>query len=249
VASRAEPTTGRLELPPAVSLGGAVRVALQSAYYHSWRLLPANVVWAVTAIAVLVGTLVTPVGLLLLPVLALPTAGLFRISTRITRGASVSFWDAIDAWRVAVPSTLAIGAAILLGTLILGTNVVIGLGGASPISWALATLAAWGLLAGWLFVWTFWPILVDPARSDRSVVERARLAALLVLARPLRIAALAAFLGVFLVVSTVAIVALVTISMALSALIASRYVLPAADRLEMRLAPDQIAPAPIGDMT
>ena len=41
--------------------------------------------------------------------------------------------------------------------------------------------------------------------------------------------------AVFLVASTVAIVALVTISVALAALVATRYVLPAADRLEATL--------------
>ena len=43
-------------------------------------------------------------------------------------------------------------------------------------------------------------------------------------------------IGLFLVASTVAVVALATVSIAFSALVASEFVLPAADRLEARLA-------------
>ena len=101
---------GRAALPPAPSIRGAVRAAGRTAYYHSWRLLPANVVWIATAIVLATAALVVPAALLLLPLLALPTAGLFRITTRIARGEAVSFWDAIDAWRTDVARTLAVGS-------------------------------------------------------------------------------------------------------------------------------------------
>jgi hypothetical protein len=231
-------------VPAGPTLRGAIATALRDAYYHSWRLLPANVVWAVATIAVLVANLVTPLALVLLPALALPTAGLFRVTTRIVRGEAVSFWDAVDAWRVDVRVTLAVGAAFAAAALVLSANVVLGLGGSSPLGWALATLAAWGVIAQWLLAWTLWPILVDPLRADVPARDRARLAALLALAHPFRIGALGLLLGAFLVASTVAIVALVTISMALAALVASRYVLPAADRLEAQLAARTPVPAP-----
>ena len=234
MASRAEPPAG-LALPTAPSLGGAVRAAAGDAYYHSWRLLPANVVWAAAAILVLATILVAPLGLLLIPLLALPTAGVFRVTTRIARGASVSFWDAVDAWRTDVLSTLAIGIAVAGATAALGANVVTGLASGSPLGWGLATLAGWGLVALWLLAWTAWPILLDPDRADRPVSARLRLAALLVLAHPLRVGALALALALFLAASTVAVVALGTISVAFAALVASRYVLPAADRLEARI--------------
>jgi hypothetical protein len=196
---------------------------------------------------VAVATLVSPLGLLLLPVLAVPAAGMFRVATRIARGDAVSFWDAADAWRADLRPTLGIGAAMVAAALILTGNVAIGLGGASPIGWALATLAGWGLIALWLFAWTLWPILADPRRAGRPTTERVRLAALLLLAHPVRIGALGLTLGVFLVASTVAIVALVTISAALSALIASQFILPAADRLEARLGQPITAPLGIAD--
>ena len=232
---RASPRAAR-ELPEGPSIGGAIRLAAQDGYYHSWRLLPANVVWAVVAIMIAGLTLFAPPAILLLPLLALPTAGIFRVTTRITRGESVSFWDAVDAWRMDLGPTLVAGSALLGTVVVLGSNVLSGLTSDSPLGWGLATFAGWGLLATWLFAWTLWPILVDPARRDRPAVERARLAGLLVIAHPGRVGMLGVVLAVFLAVSSIAIVALVTVSVAFSALVASRFVIPAADRLEAELA-------------
>ena len=243
MASRAEPLSAGLagsvaqsdDGPAAPSIGGAIRAAAQDGYYHSWRLVPANLVWSVVAIAVAGLVLVTPAAILLLPLLALPTAGLFRVATRIARGEAVSFWDAIDAWRTDALQTIAIGAGFVAAAVVLGFNVISGLTSDSPLGWALATLAGWGLVVAWVLAWTVWPILLDPARADRSLADRLRLAGLLVLAHPIRLGLLGIVLGLFLAVSTLAVVALATVSVAFSALIASRFVLPAADRLEARL--------------
>jgi hypothetical protein len=246
VASRAEPVAGAATettvapgavdpLPAVPSVAGAIGIAARSAYYHSWRLLPANVLWAFVAVAIAALALVAPLAVLLVPLLALPTAGIFRITTRIARGEAVSFWDAIDAWRTDVLPTLAIGGALLAAVIVLSSNVLSGLSSGSPLGWALATLAGWGLIVTWLLAWTLWPILVDPRRADRPVSENVRIASLLVLAHPVRVGSLGLVLAVFLAVSAVAIVALVTISVAFAALIASVFVLPAADRLEARM--------------
>jgi hypothetical protein len=223
------------DLPTGPSLGGAIRLAVHDFYYHSWRLLPANVAWSAVALIVVAIAIVSPVAIVLAPVLALPTAGIFRVTTRIARGESVSFWDALDAWRTDILPTLVLGAGLLAATVVLGSNLIAGLSSDSPLSWAFATLAGWGLLAVWLYAWTAWPILMDPARAGRPIAERARLAALLVLARPGRIGGLGILLAVLLVVSAAAVVALATVSVAFAALVASRYVLPAADRLEVVL--------------
>ena len=222
--------------PAAPSVSGAIRMAAQDAYYHSWRLVPANVVWSVVALSIVALAVIVPPAILLLPLLALPIAGIFRVTTRIVRGEAVSFWDAIDAWRTNALATIGIGAGFVATTFVLGFNVVSGLASSSPLGWGLATLAGWGLLAAWLLAWTVWPILADPVRDGQSVMARLRLAALLVLAHPVRIGLLGIVLGLFLAVSTVAVVALATISVAFSALVASRFVLPAADRLEAQLA-------------
>lgn len=222
-------------LPPAPSIGGAVRAAGRNAYYHSWRLLPANVIWVATAIVLATAALVVPAAILLLPLLALPTAGIFRVTTRITRGQAVSFWDAMDAWRTDVGRTLAVGTVVMLATFALGFNVISGLSSESALGWALATLAAWGLVGLWLYAWIGWPLIADPERAHLPFADRLRLAGLLLLAHPVRIGALGVVLAIFLALSTVAIVALLTISVSFAALVASQYTLPAADRLDAQL--------------
>jgi hypothetical protein len=217
------------------SLAGSVRAALSDLYFHSWRLVPANIVWSVVAIPTLVVTILAPIGLLGIAILAVPTAGIFRMTAEIARGEAVSFWDSLGAWRHGVGTTLALGAAIGVTAIVLVVNLVAGILAESVIGWAFATLAFWGLVALWLLAWTIWPILADPWRTTWPAKERIRLAGYLLLAHPVRVAALGLFLAVLLVASAVAVVALLTVSVAIAALVATRYVLPAADRLDDRL--------------
>lgn len=224
-----------VDAPRAPSPGATIRAALADLYYHSWRLVPANVVWAVTAIVVAVAVILSPLGIVAIPLVAVPTAGLFRMASRIARGRAVSFWDAADAWRHELAGTLALGAGLALLAVVLAINVVTGIATGTLLGWAFATLAFWGLAGTWLYACVAWPVLEDPARSAWPVRERLRLAALLALAHPIRLGALALGLAVFLIVSLVAIVALITVSVAVSAVVASRFVLPAADRLDVRL--------------
>ena len=217
------------------SVGRAIREGLGDLYYHSWRLVPGNVLWSFTALAILLAVVVSSLGLAALPVLAIPTAGLFRMTTRVARGESVSFWDAAAAWRTELGGTLVLGAGLAVVAVVLGTNVVTGLASGTPLGWALATLALWGLVAAWLFAWTAWPIVTDPWRAGWPFRERVRLASVLLLAHPIRIAALGVALALFLGISTVAFVALLMVSVAVAALVAARYILPAADRLDRQI--------------
>jgi len=229
VASKAEGSTGP-------GLGPAVRAAATDLYYHSWRLVPANVLWSGVVLLVAGLALIAPPLLVLAPLVALPVAGLFRMTTRIARGEAVSFWDGIAAWRHELLATVGLGASLLVAAVVFGSNVVTGLLAGTPAGWAFATLAGWGLVGTWLYGWVAWPVLVDPARAERPVRERLRLAALLVLAYPVRFGVLGLTLAVLLLASAIAIVALVMVSLAFAALVAARFVLPAADRFEARLA-------------
>ena len=240
MASRAEAVAASAGGATAVEAAGpslrrAIREALGDLYYHSWRLVPGNVLWSFTALAVLLAVVVSPLGLAALPVLAIPTAGLFRMTTRVARGGSVSFWDAMSAWRTELGGTLTLGAGLAVAAVVLGTNIVTGLTSGTPLGWALATLAVWGLVAAWLFAWTAWPIVTDPWRAGWPFRERVRLASVLLLAHPIRIAALGVALAAFLAVSTAAFVALLMVSVAIAALITARYILPAADRLDRQI--------------
>lgn len=219
----------------------AVRAALGDFYVNSLRLVAANLLWGATLIGVWLAFLITPLGVLLLPLLAFPTASIFRIAVLVVRGGTVSWWDGLRVWRTDA------GPIFLLGIVLVGclsvfvVNIASGVLSGGVIGWGVATAASWGSVVTWLVSWTAWPILLDPARANRPVRQRLRTAVLLVLAYPLRIGVLGAVLAVVLLASTVALIALMTISVAFAALVATRYVLPAADRLEERIAAGALA--------
>jgi hypothetical protein len=232
-AGEAEPAA----LPVAPTLRGAIRAAAVDFYYNSWRLVPANVLWALGLGVLYVAFLFWPFGaLLLLPLLALPTVGLYRMAALIVRGESVSFWDGVGAWRAFLLPALGAGVAIVLASTIFTVNLFGGLASADFVGWAFATFAGWGLVVTALLTVAFWPLLVDPRRGGWGARGALRLAGYLVVAHPVRLFALAVATAILLAVSTVAFAALVTISVALAALFGTHFVLPAADRLEAALA-------------
>lgn len=228
--SKADPV-----LPAAPSLRGALRTALADFYFNSWRLVPANLLWGLGLMILYLVALVWPLGAIVLaPLLALPTVGIFRLAALIVRCEPVSFWDGLAAWRRLRWPTLAAGVAGVAAIVVFGSNFVTGVLSSDVVGWAFATFAAWALAVTWVTAFAFWPLLVDPARATESPLRRSRLAGLLVLAHPVRFGALGLVLAAILVASTIIFAALVTISMAYCALVACRYVLPAADRLEAR---------------
>lgn len=228
---------------PAPRLGSALRSAASDFYFNSWRLVPANLIWAAGFLLLLLlsGTGNPFLALLLAPLLAFPTFGLFRLAALIHRGNGVTAGDAIGPWRTMWPRILALGLAFVAIAVVFLTNVAIGILRQDVIGIAIATAAAWGVVALVVIGVILWPLAADPARADRPLREVVRLAALLGIAFPVRFGALSAVVLVVLAISTVAFVALLTVGIAFSALIASRFVLPAADRLEAG-APDRQPP-------
>ncbi len=243
MASRADAGGAAVPVPvpvarvPRPSIPGALRASVSDFFYNSWRLVPANLVWGVAFVAIAFLGLFAPLlGLLLVPLLAIPAVGVFRIAALIVRGGSVSLGDGVAAFRAYLWPSLAAGVAVTVAVLVGAWDFAAGITSDSPLGWAMATLAAWGLLVVAALSVAFWPLLVDPVRADRPVRERLRLAGLLVVAYPLRMLALVVALAVVALASFVAFAALVTISVAYGALVSCRWVLPAADRLEARLA-------------
>ena len=161
----------------------------------------------------------------------------------IARDEDVVLSDAFEAYRRYVVPSVVAGFAITLASFVFITNIAVGVSLGGPPGWAFATLAGWGIVVTWLVALCFWPLLVDPRREDLRARDKARLAGLLVIAFPMRIAALGLVVALIGAVSTVAIAAIATVSAAYTALVACRYVLPAADRLEGRLGP----PASVDD--
>ena len=213
-----------------------VRQALGDFYFNSWRLVPLNLIWGAAAVGLWILWIVQPATIVLAPLLAFPTAALFRVAALIHRGEQASFWDGLRVWRTHGAAILVLGIAIAACSAMFLVNIGVGLASGSFVGWTIATLAAWGALATWLLAWTTWPILLDPARADRPVRERLRTAGLLVLAFPVRLAALGGLLAVIVLASALAVVALLSVSAAIAVLVATRFTLPAADRLERQLA-------------
>jgi uncharacterized membrane protein YesL len=233
VASRVEP----LEIARQPRLGGAVRLALTDFYFNSVRLVAANVVWGAAVAGVAMVWLVWPLaGLILTPLLALPTVGVFRLAGRIVRtDGHVSFRDALAAFRDYARPALVLGLAFVAAGLVLGTNAVVGLTQTEPIGWIIGTLAAWGLVVLWCGAIVAWPLVVDPDRAGYSLGRRLRLVGVLLLAFPGRFAMLGVVIALIAAVSTILVAALLTISVSFIALVACRYIYAVADRFEARL--------------
>ena len=127
-----------------------------------------------------------------------PLAGLFRLGGQATRGLDVNLSDAIDPMREAPAAVLLAGAAFAVAVLVLATNVVTGLLVGGILPWMVSTAAAWGLLATLVLGFAYWPLAVDPARAGMRPLARARLAALLAFAHPVRLGALTLVLALIL---------------------------------------------------
>ena len=223
---------------PPPSLPTAVRQAFTDFFFNSWRIVPVNVVWGVWLLVVLFAWASTNlvVAIVLSPPLVIPLAGMARFGGLATRRQGIDLSDALDPIRRRPRAVLAAGIGFAAALVVLGVNVVSGLAMGGVVGIALTTIAGWGLVGLLGFALTFWPLLTDPARDAVPSKAIARLAGLLLLAHPLRIGLLAVVVGAILAVSTVAFAALITVAVGLVLLIAARYVLPAADRLEARLA-------------
>jgi hypothetical protein len=220
--------------PRGTGLAAAFRAAAVDFYYQSIRLVPANLLWGLAFLAWLVVTVSTGplVTLATAPLVAVPWVGVVRLAALTARGQDVVLSDVGTAIRRFGLLALASGAFLALAVAILASNAYLGASLGGPVGWALTTLSLTGLLALWVLSWPYWVLLVDPEREDRPLRSRARIAALLVVAAPGRLAWLSLLLAVLLLVSTVAFVAVLTIAPAYAALVSARYCLPLSDRLE-----------------
>jgi hypothetical protein len=227
-----------VELPAAPSLGRSLRAGATDFYYNSWRIVPVNLVLGLGLVGVALAwvQLGAVVAALLASFLGWPIAGLFRLGTRATRGVGVSLGDALDPVREAPLALLATGLGFSMGVLVLAANMVLGLTEGGVLPWVVATAAGWGLVGVTAFGFAFWPIAMDPERAGMPWGKRARLAGLLVLAHPGRVGLLALVLSLVLVLSTAVVALVLTVAPGFAALVACRFIVPASDRLEARLA-------------
>jgi hypothetical protein len=222
-------------------LGAAVRAALTDYYFNSMRLVAANVVWGAAAVAIALVGFAWPLGgLLLLPLLALPTAAIFRVASAVVRARpDAGRGDLGWPYHRAKTASLAVGEISSVLGLVLATNVVTGILQGSPLGWVIATLAGWGLVALWCLALVAWPLVVDPARDELPLRARLRLAGGLLLVDPVRFGGLGVAVAVIVIVSTVLTAAILTVSVSFVALLACRMAYPVADRLQSVAAGDR----------
>jgi uncharacterized membrane protein YesL len=215
-------------------LGGAVRAGAEAFYYNSFRFLPANLLFGAALLVVATLLLVGPIGFVAAVGLIPLSAGVMRMATHYVRHRYVffsEFWQPMRRWPGRV---LLLGVAQLGLITVLVVDFLVGAGMESWFGTFLAVSALYALLVLWIFSLIVWPLVLDPEREDEPVRAQLRLAALLVLAHPVRMTVFGGVIGAIVLISTVAIVAIATFALALAWLVVAHYVLPAADRFEGR---------------
>ena len=225
-----------------MSVGRAFRESLRDFYFNSWRLAPANLLWGVVLIAGVFAGPLTLIGFVLLVSLALPTAGIYRMAALVARGEPAAFSDFIGGIRAVGAQALGVTVCVAVVALVLTTNILLGVGADNVPGWFITAMAMWGLVGLALFLVAFWPILLDPEREAVPLRRKLALAGFAVLGRPVRMIGLTIGLTVVLAASTVLFAALVLVSVAYVALVASRVVLPLVDEVEARLPEVRRAP-------
>lgn len=212
-------------------MSAAVRQAATDFAFNTWRFIAANLVFGAGLIVAVVIALGWPPAIAFLPLLAAPLAGMHRMAALLARDEPAALSDFFDGMRRFGVRAVGIAAAALVAGMVLATNAIAGFSGAEPAGWFVGALAAYGLLALCMFLVAAWPLLVDPARDAWHLRMRLRAAALLVLARPGRLLALTALIALILIVSTVVLGGIVLVAASFASLVATRWVLPAADQL------------------
>jgi hypothetical protein len=218
-------------------LGRTARQAALDLYYNFSSFIPANLIFGVGLVA-LIGAASNPaLGGVVAIGLVLVTAGCMALATSLVRDGHTDLGVFMSLVRHPWPA-LGLGLAQLAVGLVLIVDLFVGAGLGMPVGGVLMVSALYGLAILWTYAVVAWPIVLDPNRRDVPLAARLRLAAMLLVARPGRMAGLAALVGIFLGIATVAVAAIVTFALALAWLVVARYVLPIADFLEGRAAVD-----------
>ena len=217
-----------------MTIGSALRQAAVDFYFNSWRFVPANLLWGLGLLVVIVIGVAWPPALALAVLLAVPVAGLHRMAALIARGEPAAISDFVDGMRrFALPAIgIAGGAAVI--AVVLTTNVVIGFESGGPLGWFLGATALYGEFALAMFLVAIWPILVDPRHAAATLRHRIVVAGLVVIGRPGRLFLLTIVIVVVLALSTMLLAGIVLVAVGFSSLVATRWVLPTADTLESR---------------
>lgn len=210
-----------------------MRQAAVDLYYNFAALIPANVIFGIGLILVIAAVATSPVGWIAVVALVPLAAGCMAQATSLVRDGHTDLGEFAAVvrrpWLV-----LGLGIVQFVAGAVLVVDLSVGAALGMPVGGVLVVSAVYGLAILWTYAVVAWPIVLDPSRRDEPLAARLRLAARLLVAHPLRVFGLAALVGIFLAVATIAIAAIVMFALALAWLVTARYVLAAADRLEGR---------------
>lgn len=212
-----------------------VREAASDLYYHSPRLFVANLLWGVVLLATLWLGMSAPPLLLIGGVTLVPISiGLMRMATSVVREGHTVMSDFAVAFRPRAWRHMALGLGHLMLLVVAAVDLLIGVQLGGMLGTFLAVSAIYMLFVVWGLGVSCWPVILDPLRGDEPMRQKLRLGVAVALTGPVRLTGVALLLATFLAVSTVLAALLLTVALAFVFLVAARYVLPAADRLEGR---------------
>jgi hypothetical protein len=209
----------------------ALILAAESLFEDLLVYVVANLAFGLGLLVTALVVQLTVLGYLLAIPLALPAAAVMRLATISIRRGTPRMGDLADAYR-RPGRVLGLAAAQVLLVTILFLDLAIGSGTRTLIGTILAVAALYGLVVVWVMATIVWPLVLDPARADRSLRSLLRLAVVLLLTRSARMGLLALVVGVVLLLAVLSVVLILSVGLALAWLIAAHTVLPAADALE-----------------
>lgn len=188
-----------------------------------------NLAWLVVVALFGFLRLVVPILIVLAPLLALPTAVLMRLAVAVARDRSPSWSMATAELGRLAGRKLLLGTAQLLVLALGVVNVLLAgnIGGILGI--VSAVIAAYAVIATWMYAVALWPIVCDPDR-EAPLREQLRMALTVVILRPLQIGVLALITALAVIVC-VQLIAPAVFLPGFVLVVVAGYVVPFVDRL------------------
>jgi hypothetical protein len=204
-------------------VGEVLRRAVRDFYVESWRLVLLNTLLSGYVLVVLAAATFVPPALVLLLGAGWPAAALVSAAVVVVETGSLTFIEVAESvrrsWRRGVVLAGALAAAVV-ATLISFRFY----GDAGTLTWPLAVVVLYLAAIFLLYQLLLWPLAVRDC--DRPLVDVAAEAAIMLLRRPLAVLALGLALLVVNVVGLVlAVLPLLTMTIAYSVLAAARFTL------------------------
>ncbi len=188
-----------------------------------------NLAWLVVVALFALVRVVVPILIVLAPLLALPTAVLMRLAVAAARDRSPTWSMASAELGRLAGRKLLLGTAQLL-VLALGVVNVLLAGNIGGILGVISALiAAYAVIATWMYAVALWPIVCDPHR-EAPLREQLRMALTVVILRPLQIGVLALITALAMIIC-VQLVAPAVFLPGFVLVVVAGYVVPFVDRL------------------